>query len=97
MSLMQRAHGWNESQPAALAPERAGCSSHLVDRGADFHGRRLRGSATGTGFPFDGYMSAVQFTGNNAAVASNGNLVLFGTCGLRVHEDRNHPAIRPGG
>src|SRR5216683_5655672 len=38
MSLMQRAHGWNKSQAAALAPERAAGSAHLVDGGADLHG-----------------------------------------------------------
>src|SRR5258708_28526444 len=95
MSFMQRAHGWNESQAAALAPERAGCSSHLVDHGAYFHGT-VQMSGFGTGLPFYGYMSALQFTGHNAAVASYGNLVLLGICGPGLYQHRHYAAIRPG-
>src|SRR5260370_37897310 len=62
-----------------------------------FMGLRLRGSGTGTGFPFDGHMSALQFTVNNAAFPSNRNFVLLGTCVPGVNQDRYHPAIRPGG
>src|SRR5712672_3678149 len=92
---MQSAHGWNESQAAAGAPERAGYSSHLVDRGADFHGT-VQMSGFGTGLPFYGYVGALQFTGHNAAVASYGNLVLLGICGPGLYQHRHYAAIRPG-
>src|SRR3981081_269149 len=37
MTLMECAHGGNESQAATLAPERAAGSAHFLDGGVDFH------------------------------------------------------------
>src|SRR5712675_824459 len=54
-------------------------------------------SGAGARLPFDGYMSALQFAGDDSAVASNGDLILLGTCGPSVDQNCDHAAIRPGG
>src|ERR1700747_203026 len=97
MTFMQSAHGGDESQPLAAVARGATGRAHGFDGVADSHFVviRLETSDSGWRDPVDGDVSLQQFTRDNAAVSSNGDLVCFGSCGLLIHQDRYRTAARP--